>query len=554
MRGLQDGLRSGLEQGGHTNVVPPRTIPAVAPVSLVDLWLVCALSAARRMCYHKVHSLRYSSPVRCYLGLKSARAGGFVKGTGMSPSRASRPAGPRSFIARCGRTWVLALLLLLAGALPATAQEWFYTVRPGDSLWMVAERYLSSTDDLPKLQALNHISDPAQLQPGTRLRIPVGWLKVQPAPVEVLHVRNDATVVRAATGHPEPLTAGMRLAAGDRVHTGADSSVSLRFADGARLIMQAVSDLTLDRISSYGETIIVDSWLRLQDGRVDVRAAGGGSKLHIQTPAGVSSVRGTEFRVGMAGREGVMRTEVVEGVVGVEAQSRRRDIAAGLGTRTATGQPPEPPVHLLPPPDIAAIPTYLDHVPIAFSIPPLPGAVAYRLQIAPDPSFDALLFDVVVPTPDFHGPAGPDGTYTWRVRGIDSRGLEGLDASKNLTLNARPGAPGELTPDDGAATPERRPHFRWQPAEDASAYHFQLADNPEFDHLLIDVPRQRDSALTAGAELAPGHYFWRVASVDTSGDEGPFSQAHGLEIGSSSALRYLPFAIIPAVVLLVLLL
>jgi hypothetical protein len=432
------------------------------------------------------------------------------------------------------------------------AQEWVYTVRPGDSLWGVAQRYLSPAGDLPRLQELNHVADPARLQPGTRLRIPVAWLKAQPAPVEVVHLRNDATVIRAGSGQSQPLALGMRLGAGDRVHAGADSSASLRFADGARLVMQAGSDLTLDRISSYGETIIVDSSVRLQNGRVDIRAPGGGSRLEISTPAGVSSVRGTEFRVGMA--EPAMRTEVVEGVVAVEAQARRREITAGLGTLTAVGQPPEAPVRLLPPPDISAIPTYLDHVPIAFSLPPLPGAVAYRLQIAPDASFDALLFDVVVPTPDFLGPAAPDGEYTWRVRGIDGRGLEGLDASKNLTLNARPEAPPELSPDDGTATPDRRPTFRWQPTEEARAYHFQLADNREFGAPLIDVARQQGATLAPAMELAPGEYFWRVASVDATGEEGPFSAPHGLEVESASPLRYLPFAIAPAVVLLILLL
>ncbi len=472
----------------------------------------------------------------------------------MPSSLSSRPTGRQPLVARCRRTCVLLVLLLLAYTVPARAQEWVYTVRPGDNLRALAERYLSDPGDLARLQALNQVADPAQLQPGTRLKIPVAWLKVQPAPVEVLHVRNDATVVRAGRRGSEPLAAGMRLAAGDHVHTGADSSASLRFADGARLVMQAESDLVLDRISSYGGTIIVDSWVRLQDGRVDVRAAGGGSRFQITTPAGVSSVRGTEFRVGMAEREGVMRTEVVDGVVAVEAQERGRRIAAGLGTLTPVGQPPQPPVRLLPPPDISAIPTYLDHVPIAFSIPPLPGAVAYRLQIAPDATFDALLFDVVVPTPDFHGPAAPDGTYTWRVRGIDGHGLEGLDASKNLTLNARPGAPQKLTPDDGTTTPDRRPTFRWQPTEEAGTQHFQLADNAGFEHPLIDVPRQPGAALTPAAELAPGDYFWRVASVDPTGDEGPFSPPHRLEVESSSLLRYLPFAIVPAVVLLVLLL
>ena len=214
---------------------------------------------------------------------------------------------------------------------------------------------------------------PSRLRPGTRLRIPTAWLKTQPAPVEVVHVRNDATVVRAGSGQSEPLTAGMQLAAGDRVRTGADSSASLRFANGARLVLQAGSDLELDRLSSYGPTIIVDSSLRLEAGRVDVRAPGDGSRLEILTPAGVSSIRGTEFRVGMAAPEAVMRTEVVKGMVAVEAQGRRQPVAAGSGTLTAAGQPPAPPVPLLPPPDIGAIPTYLDHVPIAFSLPPLPG-------------------------------------------------------------------------------------------------------------------------------------------------------------------------------------
>lgn len=466
------------------------------------------------------------------------------------------PTRRRTLIAGCARACVLASLWLGLGPLasiPALAQEWVYTVRPGDSLWNVAQRYLSDTSYLPRLEALNHVSEPRQLRPGTRLRIPVAWLKAQPVAVEVLHVRGEATVVRVGSGRSEPLAAGMRLEAGDRVHTGADSSASLRFGDGTRLVMQAESDLALDRISTYGETIIVDTELRLQDGRVDVRAPGG-ARFQLQTPAAVSSVRGTEFRIGMAEAEAVMRAEVVQGVVAIEAQGRARQIGAGSGTLTVVGQPPQPPVPLLPPPDISAIPTYLDHVPIAFSLPPLAGAVAYRLQIAPDASFDALLFDVVVPAPDFHGPAAPDGNYTWRVRGIDANGLEGLDASKNLTLNARPGAPLELTPKDGATTPDGRPTFEWQPTEEATAYRFQLADNPKFEHPLIDVARQPGSELRPEVELAPGHYFWRVASVDATGDEGPFSPSRKLEVDPWGRLRYLPLGIVAVAVLLVLLL
>ena len=226
----------------------------------------------------------------------------------------------------------------------------------------------------------------------------------------------------------------------------------------------------------------------------------------------MTSVRGTRFRVAVSSTEALQRTEVVEGVVAVEAQGQTQELPAGQGSLTAVGAPPQPPVDLLPPPDISAIPTYLDRVPIAFSLPPVEGAVAYRLQIAPDEQYNALLFDVVFPTPDFAGPAAPDGSYTWRVRAIDARGLEGLDASKNLTLNAHPPAPIELAPKDGEAVPDRRPRFEWQEAEDAATYRFQLADNEAFERPLVDLAGLDETARRRRPTSRPGSTSgaWRV--------------------------------------------
>jgi hypothetical protein len=67
----------------------------------------------------------------------------------------------------------LLLFLTLLFANTAQAQEWHYTVRPGDNLWDVSTRYLSAVDYWPKLQALNGVTDPEHLPPGTKLRIPV---------------------------------------------------------------------------------------------------------------------------------------------------------------------------------------------------------------------------------------------------------------------------------------------------------------------------------------------------------------------------------------------
>ncbi len=38
---------------------------------------------------------------------------------------------------------------------PAGAQEWLYTVRPGDSLWLLSNRWLTDAGLLPELQRLN---------------------------------------------------------------------------------------------------------------------------------------------------------------------------------------------------------------------------------------------------------------------------------------------------------------------------------------------------------------------------------------------------------------
>lgn len=44
-----------------------------------------------------------------------------------------------------------------------------YTVRPGDTLWEIAQRYGTSVSDLAQA---NHITDPGLIYPGEALRIP----------------------------------------------------------------------------------------------------------------------------------------------------------------------------------------------------------------------------------------------------------------------------------------------------------------------------------------------------------------------------------------------
>lgn len=75
------------------------------------------------------------------------------------------------------RVWLAFFLTCLAFSALA-AEEWIYTVKPGDNLWNITERHLTDIHYVRRLQQLNQINNPYVIPPGTRLRIPVAWTKI----------------------------------------------------------------------------------------------------------------------------------------------------------------------------------------------------------------------------------------------------------------------------------------------------------------------------------------------------------------------------------------
>jgi len=45
------------------------------------------------------------------------------------------------------------------------ADEWVYTVQPGENLWLLTERYLNDHEHLLELQRLNRIDNPPAYRP-----------------------------------------------------------------------------------------------------------------------------------------------------------------------------------------------------------------------------------------------------------------------------------------------------------------------------------------------------------------------------------------------------
>jgi predicted phage tail protein len=114
-----------------------------------------------------------------------------------------------------------------------------------------------------------------------------------------------------------------------------------------------------------------------------------------------------------------------------------------------------------------------------------------------------------------------DGEYFYSVRAIDALGLEGLETRGRFRLKARPLPPAVQAPEPDAVLEPGRVAFSWAAVDEAAAYHFQLAADDAFTSPLVD----RGGLTTrefAVDKLEAGTYYWRIASVRASGDQGPF--------------------------------
>ena len=419
---------------------------------------------------------------------------------------------------------LLAAVLLNSAAM---ADDWIYTVRPGDNLWNLSETHLTSMKYWKPLQRHNNIADPLKIPPGSRLRFPVAWLKHQPATAMVVQLQGEAWLSSASGGSVQLLTNNTRLHTGDIIKTGPDGNLNIRFADGSELLVLSDSEVIMDSLSAYGKTGMVDTRVRLQGGRVDTRvrpSEGPGSRYHIITPAAVAAVRGTRFRVSADTDKPVARSEVTRGKVSVSGAGDSQLVPAGYGTIAEAGRPPQPPRELLPAPDLSPLPALLDRLPLQFTWEDVENAAGYRFQVAATREFKSLLADATTPTARATADL-PDGKYMLRVRAVDRDRLEGLDAMRAFTVDARPEPPLLIGLGNGELIRDSQPDFSWSSTPADTAWHFQLARDADFNALVADLSELHKPHFQPDRPLPEGEYFWRVASYQGESTPGPFSDA-----------------------------
>ncbi len=434
------------------------------------------------------------------------------------------------------RTVSAALLLIVLAFLSfATAadEELVYTARPGDTIQKVIREYGVQSVDVEELRRFNKLKDIREIPPGTKIRFRLGWLKVKPLEVRALAVSGRVSVIRADGRNAEPVVKGDDFKPGDTLETGEDSSVMLLFGDGSQLLLQGNSTLVFEVLEKYGDPNVPNIRLHLYRGRIETKVAPNDSpdrRFEIKAPAGSAGTRGTQFRVGTGEGGQQLFTEVTHGLVAVEGGGEELPVAEHFGTVVEAGRPPIPPLPLLPAPELSRVKPLYRYLPLKIDWKDQPGAVAYRVLIAPVGEGGVVRLDRRVDSAVVEVGELEDGKYRLIVRAVDSHGLEGLDAQQDFTLDAHPLPPLLARPAAGERIYHGRPEFHWQSSEDAHFYRFQLDTARDFVTPIVDERIPQGKYYQPGDPLTPGRYYWRVASIDGSGELGPFGKVFEFDV------------------------
>ena len=346
----------------------------------------------------------------------------------------------------------LAAIFLIAHASSALAQPLPdeasipYIIKSGDKLIRLSAELLRQPSDWPEVARFNQLKNPNALKPGQTIQVPVRLMKSTPLGGKIVSVSGE---VQLGTTRAE---AGNALAEGARLQTGANSSAVIELADGSRmtLLPNTLAELATSR--GYGArgrgTSASTTWfsglVRLVQGSLDTAAARFAKRatpLQIQTPTSLVGVRGTQFRVAYDDPATQnARTEVLEGLVRADnpAQGNGAAIEKGKGAVLNPAVRDILVVDLLKAPDLSATPAEILKPLALWPMPALDGAARFRVQVASDASFNAIVRDLVVTTGAADFASLPDGHWFARLRGIDAGGIEGYDSVKTVQVRLPP--------------------------------------------------------------------------------------------------------------------
>jgi len=327
---------------------------------------------------------------------------------------------------------VLAVPPAYAQTAATAVSDGWHTVRPGESLWEIAARYLGSETEWRTIHALNpDIENPNRITPGQRVRVEV-------APGYSGDVAKVVKISRRVEEQltPHPWTASSvenLLNPRDGMRTFEASSSEILFADDSRLVMSEDSLVFIGRGGQVDQRARRDEIEIVMgqgdfDGSVEARTREfvvGGSRIK-PTEGDVIQTRLRRFD---SGNSQVM---VYEGESAVESAGASQKVERGMGTQMKDGERPAPPERLLLAPEPkapeAASEWRVGNPPFGWS--PVEGAAGYVLEVCGDKECAKLVAKYGdIEQAEYRAASLQAGSLFWRVTAVSPSGLDGYPSA-----------------------------------------------------------------------------------------------------------------------------
>ncbi len=215
----------------------------------------------------------------------------------------------------------------------------------------------------------------------------------------------------------------------DGLRTLAESYASLAFTDGSSVQVDpnTVAVIRKSRIDKLDES--ADTEISLVQGGLLAKLSAAGkekSRYILNAGASTSELKTQNFYAESDGNETVKLTNY-DGVADISANDVTITIKKNEGTIVREGQPPAPPIQLLPAPKLAWSTTdtivYRDN--IVFSFNPVLDAASYRVQYSSSPSFDKDINEITLRSTSTAIQNLALGRTYIRVQAVDELGLRG---------------------------------------------------------------------------------------------------------------------------------
>ena len=422
--------------------------------------------------------------------------------------------------------------LILLFCVNSHAQTWEYEVQPGDTLWDIADEYLIDVTYYLQLQKINKVKDPYLLQTGRKITAPVSWLGSLAGKARIISkagtvniVTQNQRIVKAAVNY--------KIKANDELLTSDDGLVTIEFADKSKLTVNPKTHLVFKTLKQSSDGKIIKTNIAIHKGRIEANVIPQNfsqPRFIIQTPAAVTAVRGTLFRVGVDESTANTVTEVLSGRVEVIGNNSSQLLSDGYSSQTIPGRSPGEPLKLLDGPvirDIGIYDTQLGHL----EWETMDKAKYYRVRVAADQNFYKVIYDTVVASNQV------DDIYFLRngkhyasVRAANEFDMEGRDSVAAIEVQVYPLPPVIVSPKNLTVSGKTLPKFLWNVlAPDVNQVQFQLSKDDQFANLIVDEILARTDRFDINSKLEPGNYYWRIASINEQG-RGAFSATTVLTI------------------------